>query len=114
MKTLLFAEEVGEQILLGRLDGTKLTNTYEDLLGYKNPLVIAAREGQVTRVSKLMLGGSVVGWWELAENGYLDKQGNVKTAAFKKHDAVFYIDPARVYDKARDAYIRLINHLEGV
>ncbi len=85
--------------------------TLNDLTNWKNPLVITARQGQVTRVSGLMLGGEVVGWWDLMSKGYLDKAGQVKTHAFKKHDMVLFMEAERVHEPAREAYQRLKSYL---
>lgn len=95
------------------IDGRTITDLDpEELARLGNPLVIAGRDGQVSRVSKLMLGGDAVGWWQLGQKGFLDKTGVIKPAMFRKYSAIVYVDPMRVDERVRDTYIKLITYLE--
>lgn len=109
MKVSLFAEPLETDMNSGFIGAT-----IDNVVFTNNPLIIVARQSQVERVSNLILGGNVIGWWELGSAGYLDRQGKIKSAAFKKHDAVFYTDPSRVFSAVRDTYIKLITALESV
>lgn len=95
------------------LDGTTITDLDpEELAKLGNPLVIAGREGQVARISKLMMGGDVLGWWQLGQKGFLDKLGCIKPGQFRKYSAIVHVDPSRVDERVRDTYIKLITYLE--
>jgi len=83
----------------------------------KNPLFIATREGQVTRVDKQIVTrkkGTVVGTWQLGELGYLNKDGTINIAKFKQHEMIFAASPKRIHPKFREGYTVLLSQLERI
>jgi hypothetical protein len=75
---------------------------------YLKPIIVCAREGQKTRVSKLIecgiLNAEVVGWWDLT---------GMPIDVLLEHDAVFVLDPERIgYKPARLQWQKVIECLK--
>lgn len=80
---------------------------------YKNPLIIAVREGQIARINQWLQRNQktnvdVVGWWDLVEKDYIDKKVGVKPK-LKKYDMIIFLDPTRCSDQK--LYLKLIKLL---
>lgn len=82
-------------------------------LNSKMPLYIGARTGQVNRMKKNIeqnkLGGSSVGWWELAgKNAFVHRSGKINLDKFKEYDVIFFADPERIHDSLKKSYENFI------
>lgn len=85
------------------------------ILNAKNPLYIAAREGQKKRVQDLLGDkGKAVGVWELGTEGYLNLDGTINIDAFKNHGTVFVAESYRVHEAMRPAFDRLVRAIEAL
>lgn len=91
---------------------TDIQDVPEHFLTGENPLYIGAREGQVTRVRKLLdesgKKGFALGWWELEKLGYITEVGGINRGLFKSHGYVCAAAPERVVEEARFSYEKLL------
>jgi hypothetical protein len=72
---------------------------YLGIQKYKNPLVIATREGQIARILDWQDRNnypefSVIGWWDLMNREYICANGLIRSK-WTAHDIVIFLDKNR-------------------
>lgn len=98
------------------IDDIQIDINYLGIQKYKNPLVIATREGQIYRIYDWQDRNNykafkVIGWWDIMYYGYLTETGLVRDK-WVTHDIVVFLDKARASDiKVYETLINRVNNL---
>jgi len=85
-------------------------------------LVLAARDGQQTRIRKMILSWrpgdeipeklDVLGWWDLGQENFIDDFGGFRYNKLQEYDAVVILTPERVHDMFQNVMKTVRNFLK--